>query len=214
MAQKPEELEARVAELEGTLAERNEAYTKLETVANESTDQRNKWRGLIKNTFGISEITEDALKAVQVDADGAMSKTIEDLNAEKGTFTSQMDELKASHEQSMSKLVLSDTLRGLGIDTVASNDLAFEQLTQLVLADATREGASFTFKDESGITLFGLGGKPLTVKERVAELQKGDYSFLFKTQAGAGTNGQDTSNQGKAPKGGTPLTQHISKNYS
>jgi len=208
----PEEQEARIAELETTLTERNNAYTKLEVVAQEAKAGRDKIKGLVKTTFGLSEITEDSLSAVSKNVDEAMQEKIKELNDEKGQFQSQLDEVNTKHDNEMSKLILSDTLRGLGIDSQSSNGLAFEQITQLVLNDATRENSEFVFKDKDGITLFGVGGKPLTVKERVATLQKGDYSFLFKPTAGAGV-GQDNAVQSKAPQGGTPLTKHISENY-
>jgi len=208
---KEEELQAQVTELQGTLAERNEAFTKMETVANESKAKRDNLKGLIKSTFGVSEITEDSLKALKLNADEALRGDVENLSAQLADKDLEVEGVKAGYEKTISTMVLKDTLRGLGIDAIASNDLAFEQLTNVVLAEAERDGANFVFRNEDGTTRFNKAGKPLTVKERVTELQHSDLSYLFKPTAGAGV-GQD--NIGAKPKeGGTPLTKHIAQMY-
>ena len=206
-----EELEAQVAELQKTLEERNEAYSKLEVVANESKEKRDNIKKLVKSGLGITEISEESLASLKLNADETIAKERDELAFKLEEQQGKVAEVTNRYETKIGTMVLKDTLRGLGIDATVQNDLAFEQLTNLVLAEAERDGVNFVFKKEDGTTKFGVGGKPLTIQERIAELQKSEYSFLFKPNTGAGT-GKEQQREA-TPKGGTPLTKHISEQY-
>jgi len=175
----------------------------LETELTDAVARRKNQASMITKTTGLTEISEEALTKFASNADEGLKADNETLQSNLAELQSRYDGLGSQHETEISEMILKDTLRGLGIRDRVQNDRAFAELTKLVLDGAKRKGPVFTFKKDDK-TLFGDGGKPLNVEDRVAQLQEGEYSYLFKQTSGGGAGAT------KAPENTTHKT-HIQK---
>lgn len=166
----------------------------LEGDLNTAISKRQNIKELVRTHLGLSEISEDTLASFASNADEGLKLDNQTLQDKLMELQGSYDGLGASHEAEISEMILKDTLRGLGISDRVQNDRAFSELTKLVLNGASREGAVFTFK-EDGKTVFGNGGQPINVEDRINQLQEGEYSYLFKqTKGGGGGQGQAPAN--------------------
>ncbi len=162
----------------------------LETELSDAVGRRKKLHDIVSTATGLNELSEENMTKFAANADEGLKADNETLKGNLAELQGRYDGLGTQHEAEISEMILKDTLRGLGIGDRVANDRAFTELTKLVLAGAERDGAAFIFKEE-GKTLFGDGGKPLNVEDRIAQLQESDYSYLFKAAKGGG-GGQGT----------------------
>ena len=166
----------------------------LETELTDAVARRKNLHSLVSKTTGLNELSEEALTRFAQNADEGLKLDNETLQTNLAELQGRYDGLGNQHETEISEMILKDTLRGLGIGDRVQNDRAFAELTKLVLDGSERDGATFVFKEE-GKTLFGDGGKPLNVEDRISQLQDSEYSYLFKpvTGGGGGQGGQKPS---------------------
>ncbi len=157
----------------------------LETELSGAIGKKKSLQELVRKATGLNELSEDNLMKFAENADSGLKADNETLQSKLAELQGNYDGLGASHESEISMMILKDTLRGLGVGDRVQNDRAFSELTNLVLNGAVRDGATFTFKDGDK-TIFGDGGKPLNVEDRIMQLQDGEYSYLFKTVTGGG----------------------------
>jgi len=167
----------------------------LETDLGTAIQKRQSIKDLVRNQLGLSEISEDSLKSFANNADEGLKLDNATLQQKLEELTNNYNGLESKHEDEISSMILKDTLRGLGIGDRVQNDRAFSELTKLVLDGAVRDGATFSFKDGDK-TKFKDDGQPMTVEDRVIELQSSDFSYLFKPTAGAG-GGESKPPQGE-----------------
>ncbi len=183
-----------IDEVNSIYGNNNANVERIGTLENELSDavgRRKTLHALVSKVTGLTELSESNLSNFAANADDSLKLDNETLQGKLAELTNSYDGLESKHETEISQMILKDTLRGLGIGNRIQNDVAFSELTKLVMNGATREGANFTFKAD-GKTLFGDGGKPLNVEDRVSQLQEGDYSYLFKPVSGAG-GGQEVA---------------------
>ncbi len=178
----------------------------LETELSGAIDRRKSLHSLVSKTTGLNELSEENLLKFASNADDGLKADNETLQGNLLELQGKFDGLGATHESEISEMILKDTLRGLGISDRVQNDRAFSELTKLVLNGASRDGSQFTFK-EDGKTLYGDGGKPLNVEDRINQLQASEFSYLFKQTKGGGGGNPDGASQ---PKQQTKLQGAIS----
>jgi len=157
----------------------------LESELSDAVARRKALHERVSKTTGLTELSEENLLKFASNADEGLKADNETLQHSLAELKANYDGLGAKHEGEISEMILKDTLRGLGIGDRVQNDRAFKELTSLVLDGAVRDGATFTFKDGEK-TIFGDGGKPISVEDRVIQLQQSEYSYLFKPATGGG----------------------------
>jgi len=157
----------------------------LETELSGAIEKKKNLQDMVREVTGISELSKDNLKKFAENADEGLKADNETLQANYQKLKDEFDAVGTKHEAEVSEMILKDTLRGLGISDKVQNDRAFQELTKLVLDGAERDGATFKFKDGDK-TLFNERNQPMTVEDKVLELQNGEFSFLFKQAQGGG----------------------------
>jgi len=157
----------------------------LEVELNDAINRRKKLHSTVAEATGLTELSKDNLMKFAANADEGLLADKNTLQGQLAELQSKYDGLDSAHESEISEMLLKDTLRGLDIRERVQNDKAFSELTKLVLNGAQRDGVKFTFK-EDGKTLFGSGGKPLSIEDRITQIQDSEYSYLFKPMTGAG----------------------------
>ena len=182
----------------------------LETKINEAVEKKDKVVGLVRNNLGITEISEETMKRFAENGDEAIKKDNEALRMKLEETQTNLLDAEQGYKKREDTMVLKDTLRGLGIADRAVNEVAFEELTNIILDEANREGSQFTFKDEEGRTRFTDAGKPMTVEDRVNEIATGDRAFLFNPRTGASTPANSRSEQSAPPVG---VASYITDTY-
>ena len=175
----------------------------LESKIREAIDKKDRVLKLVRENLGISEVSEDTLSQFAKDPDEALKADKEALQTKLGEMNQKLHDTESEYNKKIDTMVLKDTLRGLGVKDRVANEVAFGELTNIVLAEAERDGAKFVFKDEDGRTRFTDNGKPMTVEDRIDELSRGDRSYLFNQPAGGGTPPSGTQQHTTgAPKSG------------
>jgi len=175
----------------------------LEGELNEAIKKKSKVLDLVRKNLGVTEVSEEALSQFAKDPDEALKADKEALQAKLEEMNNKLQQTEQEYNQKIDTMVLKDTLRGLGVKDRVANEVAFEELTKIVLSEAERDGSKFVFKDEEGRTRFTDNGKPMTVEDRIDELSQGDRSYLFNKPAGGGTPPSGTQQQttGVPPSG-------------
>jgi len=157
-------------------------------------DKRQDLKDLIRKTTGLSELSEDALSKLG-SGDEALRSEVATLQEKLGLVTQEFDGLTGKHKQEINGMKMTDMLRSMGIDGEVWNDQAFKAVSDKMLEGAEYDNGAFVYKGEDGATVFGAGGKALTVQERISQLKEDESMYQFKPiQGGGGGQG------GKSPE--------------
>jgi uncharacterized protein (DUF885 family) len=214
LADQPDLLKV-LEDAEATIKQNVEKINYLETETKKLVDQRQELKQMVRDTLGISELSKEALERVAKSADEAIIADNKALQEQLRQMENQLSQVEDKYETKISTMILKDTLRGLGVDQQAANSLAFENLTNHLLQQAKRdEDGNFIFVKEDGSTEFNRAGQPMTVKEKVEELKRSDYAFLFKPEAGSGSGQVEKQPEGSTAPTMSEGTQYVLENFA
>lgn len=179
-----------------------EKVNSLELKANEAINSRQQLKELIKNTTGLSEVSEDALKSLLGNKLKGDDKSIAEINNLKKLLEEASNESKnisQTYEQKLQKLALDNALANAGLGANVANEAMYGIVAQLVKDGATYENDSIVYKNADGTTKYGNNGKPMTINDRVAELKSDtNYAGLFKLDVKSGSGTPPLSVSGKS----------------
>ena len=187
-----------------------EKVNSLELKANEAITSRQQLKELIKNTTGLSEVSEDALKGLFNNKSKGDDKSIAEINNLKKLLEEASNESKntvQTYEQKLQKLALDNALANAGLGANVANEAMYGIVAQLVKDGATYENDSIVYKNADGTTKYGNNGKPMTINDRVAELKSDtNYAGLFKldVKSGSGTSTVNVSGKSVVTEDMTP----------
>ena len=181
-----------------------EKVNSLELKANEAITSRQQLKELIKNTTGLSEVSEDALKGLLDNKSKGDDKSMAEINNLKKLLEEASNESKnisQTYEQKLQKLALDNALANAGLGANVANEAMYGIVAQLVKDGATYENDSIVYKNADGTTKYGNNGKPMTINDRVAELKSDtNYAGLFKLDVKSGSSTPPTTTQTKVVK--------------
>lgn len=180
----------------------------LEKDKQKAIEKRDTLKFLVKNKFGLDEVTEDAIdKYLQSksSSDGDIKNLtgiIESLRADKESMNNEIASAR-------NRYGLEKALSGLGAIEGTENskayDIVLEEIRKNTVFD---ESGQVSFKDKDGITVRNSDGSPMSLSDKYNQLRESsDFSFLFKkkkAKAGSGATGQsDIPTTSKSDFGGS-----------
>lgn len=185
-----EEAVALVKGLQTSSESLTKEVNRLELVANEAIDKRNKIKSVVKGTLGVDEITEEALKSLisSSKGDDKSKAEIENLQKQLAELANSKVTIEQSYKQKIQTMNLEREIASLGIsDEVIPTKLDY-------LNFRVRQGLSFNddgmpmFLNDDGSTKY-VNGKPMTLQDRYSEILEKEPD-LFKPNTKSGTGGQ------------------------
>lgn len=187
-----------VKELEASSETLTKEVNRLEIVSRESTDQRNKYKSLIKSTLGVDEISEDALKSVigNSKGDDKSKAEIENLQKQLADVAKSKQDLEGTYKQKIQTMNLEREISALGIeDEVIPTKLDYLHF-RVKNGLAFNEDGQPIFINEDGSTKY-VNGKPMTLKDRYTEILDKEPD-LFKAGTKQGGGSSHTPGSGKS----------------
>jgi len=163
----------------------------------ESRDKTRTQFNLIKNKFGLEEITAESLATLNTSKpDEAATLEIKNLQDQLAKAVATTDEIESGYKQKLGNLVLKTELNKTGLAQNALNPESYALLESLVLQGATyTEEGQTVFLNPDGSTTY-LGSKKMTLGDKVDTLVNNPaYAGLFKPD-GQGGGGGPAGSQG------------------
>jgi len=173
----------------------------LESKFEEAQKGRDSLKSLIKTGTGLEEVTEDTIKEFvtkmkETKGDEKLTSEIENLksliekaNNEKSTLTSE-------YESKLSNMALTNSLRDLGIGSLASTPIAEKMILDHLKQGATLDGDKIVYKNEDGSTIYN-GTNIMTPQTRLESLKSDDnWKPLLKADIAGGGGARESSGGG------------------
>jgi len=203
-----EELAAAVSGLKQSSSSSLDRVNKLESDLQKAIEKRDRQAQLVKSTFGLEELTEDALKSVldkagKTDPDATKAETQQLMSlAEK--LKKENEELSQKYQYTKNQYKIEKSLAKIGALEDTKGSKAYDILLSEITNGATfDENGILIFKANDGTTVRNADSSPVTLEQRYEALKNNeDLSFLFKekrSKSGSGTSGTQGSTSAKAP---------------
>jgi hypothetical protein len=187
-----------VATLEENQSTLTKKLNKLEVdsaKAFQTRDELKQKLGLVKSKLGLDEIDEEALtKALKGKTDDA---ELNNLKALLDKANKEKSDVESEYKSKLSNFALKSELQKTGLAQKSLNQDVYEILESIALKGATySDDGSIAYKNEDGSTKYH-NGKPLTLADKVAELEQSEaYKPLFKAVGVGGTGANPNPNSG------------------
>ena len=194
--------------LEGNSKSSVETINSLEKKIQGQTETLDKFKSgnsLVKSVLGLDTVNEEtineAIKALKGGkGDEASKAELDNLKKLLEKATNDNSNITSSYEGKLQSMALKNSLRDLGIGSLASSPQTEGDLLRHLESGAVFENNSIIYKNQDGTTVYGSNGKPLSPAERL-ETMKSDttYAPYFKADIKGGTGTPPKSNtQSKA----------------
>lgn len=141
----------------------------------------------VKEKLGLEDITDEALEKV-LKGKKSDDAEVNNLKAMLEKATKEREEIESGYKSKLSEFVLKSELTKTGLAQKAINGEMYGILESLALKGAkTDENGVIIFTNEDGSTKY-VNGKPMTLADRVAELENSEaYAPMFKPNGKGGT---------------------------
>jgi hypothetical protein len=178
----------------------------LEVKANDAISSRQQLKDLIKTVTGITEVSEEALKTLldgkKSGGDESLLKEVENYKSMVEKLNLEKDTITKEYDGRFKDMALTNSLRDLGIGSLASSPIAEKMLIEELKKNATLDGDKIVYKNEDGTTIFN-GSNVMTPIEKL-NLIKSDENWSPFLKADI-TSGSDTQRSSGGDRG-TPKT--------
>ena len=187
-------------EVEGNITQLTGKLNTLEVDSKKAFDARDSLKAqirLAKEKLGLEDLTEESLtKVLKGKSDDTELNNLKTLLA---NANKEKDEIKSTYESKLSTFAMKQELSKTGLAQKAINADVYGILENIALAGATyKEDGSIVYTNDDGSTKY-VNGKPMTLADRVSELQMSDaYKPLFKAD-GVGGSGANPQSSGGNP---------------
>jgi len=191
-----EEAKGFVTGLQSTQKDNVTRINTLETQIGDITATRDKYKNgnkLIKDALGLENINEDSIseylsKSKKGNADEALTAEIGNLKSLLETATNEKETLKSEYETKLQDVGITNSLRDLGIDALASSTRTAQDILKELKSGAIVENGEIVYKKD-GQTEY-VNGKVATPADKLAQLKSSEeFKPYFKPDAlgGSGT---------------------------
>lgn len=174
----------------GTQEELTKRLNFLETDAKKAFTARDELKNqlkTVKEKLGLEDITDEALEKV-LKGRKSDDAEVNNLKSMLEKATKEREEIESGYKSKLSEFVLKSELTKTGLAQKAINGEMYGILESLALKGAkTDENGVIIFTNEDGSTKY-VNGKPMTLADRVAELENSEaYAPMFKPNGKGGT---------------------------
>lgn len=221
-----EQLTSAVAALEESSKTNLDRISTLERDLAKSIEKRDRQASLIRENFGIDEITPENLKKVLENKSNTSADEV--LKAENQKLLSMAEALKSEKEQLANQFAqtansykIEKSLMSLGAVEETENQRAYEILLNEVTKGSTfDDNGNLVFKANDGTTVRNADGTPTSLSDRYNTLKESDeFKFLFKqkrSKSGSGSEGStgkpNTQNKTRSTMSATDKAAYIREN--
>lgn len=189
----------------------NNTLSKVQTLEKDlktSAEKRDNLKTIIRNSTGLEEVSEEALKEVLSKGDGqseVYKKEIANLQDKLSGTANIVDEVSSKYEKEIFDLKLERAVTNLGASTEVHTPHAYKTVLQELSKSATFDGDQVVYKNEDGTTIYAKDGKPATIQSVYNDIKSNtEFSYLFKEQFKSG-GGKSTSTGPTVDAGGVSL---------
>lgn len=184
--------------LDGTTSKINE----LERTKNDLLSEVKKFKtgnSLVKQHLGIEQLNEDTLNEALSKFRKSDDTELNNLKTLLANANKEKDDIKNTYESKLSTFAMKQELSKTGLAQKAINADVYGILENIALTGATyKEDGSIVYTNDDGSTKY-VNGKPMSLADRVSELQMSDaYKPLFKAD-GVGGSGANPQGNGGNP---------------
>lgn len=177
----------------------------LELDLSKSTTKRDALKTIIRNSTGLSEITEEGLKNIlntQSNNTDVYKNEITQLQGKLLESTNAVNEVKRGYESELFTLRFEQLATKLGVSSQVQSPHAYSMVLEELRKGATfDETGNVGYKNPDGTTQYSSGGVPTTLATKYDDLRgNSNYGYMFKDpyKSGGGKTPHSTT-----PKGGT-----------
>lgn len=166
---------------------------------------------LVKDSLGLdvvnSETISEALdKLKSAKGDDKFLAEITNLKGLLETANNDKNTLTSDYEGKLSAMAMTNSLRDLGIGSIASTPIAEKMILEHLKNGAVLDGDNIVYKDAEGKTAYN-GTNVLTPKDKLAQMQSSDdWKPFIKGDVSGGSGGRESSGGG----GGTAKRSEMS----
>lgn len=190
--------------LEGDFNANVQEIEKLESKASEAITGRDKVKAKLRELAekaGVDELTPEAIDGL-LKKKGTDSEIEAKYKTEMDKLAKKIEEITADYDSKLgdANSRLQDTmidkeLFKLGVSANAADDLALEDIVRHLKGNVTIEDGALVYKNADGVQERNDKGRPLTLSDKLVELQE-KRSYLFKA-TGQGGSGETHRTGGK-----------------
>jgi len=169
----------------------------------------------VKEKLGLEELSDEALEKV-LKGKKTDDAEVNNLKAMLEKTTKEREEIESGYQVKLSEYVLKSELTKTGLAQKAINGEMYGILETLALKGArTDDNGAIIFTNEDGSTKY-MNGKPMTLADRVAELENSEaYAPMFKPSGkggtGAGKSGGANGSQSRSKMTHSEKAEFISE---
>jgi hypothetical protein len=192
-----------LGELESAQSQLTSKLNALEVDAKKAFETRDGVKAqlrLVKEKLGVDEISDEALEKVLKGKKGDDTE-INNLKTLLEKANKEKEEEISKYQSKLNDYVMRSELTKTGLAQKALNPELYQILESIALQGATvGEDGAIVFRNPDGSTKYSNGGKPMTLAERVTELENSEsYAPMFKAESKNGTAGKNGATTNKAP---------------
>jgi len=198
-----EEAKVFVNSLQSTQKDNVTRINTLETQVTDITTTRDKYKNgnkLIKDSFGLENINEDSISEYLSNMkkgknDEAFTSEITNLKSLLETATNEKTTLTNDYESKIQDIGITNSLRDLGIDSLASSTRTAQDILRELKSGAMVENGEIVYKKD-GQTEY-INGKVATPADKLSQLKSSDeFKPYFKPDALNGSGTQNSNGNG------------------
>jgi len=190
-----EELQTAVSSFETSSKANLDRIGTLERDLQKSIEKRDRQAGIVKNTFGVDEITEESLKAFldKGNPDESLKAENSKLAGMTEALSKEKQELVQKYNETVNRYGVEKQLMSLGAAEDTENAKAYDILMSNIMTGSSFDDTGNVIFKENDATVRNADGSPTTLADRYSQLKDSDeFSFLFKkkrSKSGSGANG-------------------------
>lgn len=196
-----EDLLSAINVVESTSKANLDKISSLELDRNKAIEKRDRISSMVKNTFGLDELTEENLSKIakgDKDPDPVLKAEIEKMSTMTEMLKAEKDALNSKYTDTVNRYKIEKSLAGLGAIEDTENQRAYDILLNEVTqgADFDDEG-NLVFKANDGTTVRTADGSAMSLSDRYNQVKDSDeFQFLFKTKRSKSGSGSSGGNSG------------------
>lgn len=204
-----DDLKAAVSAVEESSRANLDKISTLELDRNNAIEKRDRQAKLVKNVFGLEELTEESLKKVATgdkEPDAVLKAEVDKMSSMTEMLKAEKEALASKYNETVNKYKIEKSLTGLGAIEDTENQRAYDILLNEVTNGATfDEEGNLVFKANDGTTVRNTDGTPMSLADRYSQVKDSDeFQFLFKqkrNKSGSGSGGSKGGNKITSLKG-------------
>lgn len=195
----------------------------LETKFNEAKNGRDSLKNLIRETTGLDEVNADSIndfvtKLKSTKGDEKLTAEIDNLKGLIEKANGEKESIVSEYESKLQNMALTNSLRDLGIGSLAVNPLAEKMMLEHLKEGASLDGDKIVYRNADGSTMYN-GTNVLTPADKLEQMKTSDdWKAFIKGDVNSGSGARESNgnanNNIKTNGSKEDLVNSIAKKYN